>query len=107
MLDSIQTSLNYVSRRDVIEAKYKFSSVLSYHASCNDAFGKGEVSPIANDAKLVYDLGGNCLDIMKEIEDRELRRVKRRFGNKLPPPPPAVSYTNDPCFGVIGICLSV
>lgn len=107
MPDSIKDAIDVVSKRTVTESKYKFSAVLSYYNTCNDGFGK-EVSPIAKEAIVVYQLAGNCLDIIKAIEDREYRRLLRRFGNKLPPPPPAVVVgANDPCFDVIGTCSSI
>ncbi|XP_061373648.1 uncharacterized protein LOC133315981 [Gastrolobium bilobum] len=92
MLDAIDDTIKEVARRNVVEARFKFSAVLSYQASCNDEFIDGP-SPIANEAQGVYVLGGNSLDLMKVIEDRE--------GSKPPPSSPAVP---DPCKGVIGIC---
>ncbi|KAJ1414414.1 Pectinesterase inhibitor domain [Sesbania bispinosa] len=104
MLDSISETIKVVAQRNAIEARFKFSAVLSYHASCNDDFGAGVTSPFADDAKLVYDLGGNCLDIMKAIEDRESRR--RFAGGKVNPTTPTVpTPSGGPCRGVVGICM--
>lgn len=73
IMDSMAEAKNQVAQRNVIEARFKFSSVVSYYESCNDSFTKG-TSPIVEEAQGVYDLAGNCLDIMKAIQDRESRR---------------------------------
>ncbi|KAK7331254.1 hypothetical protein VNO77_25474 [Canavalia gladiata] len=98
ILDSIQDALKQVANRNAIEARFKFSAVLSFHSTCNDQFTNGN-SPIANEAQVVYDLGGNCLDIMKAIEDKENRR-KRGVTPILPP----ITPPTGPCVGVIGLC---
>lgn len=73
IMDSMAEAKSQVAQRNVIEARFKFSSVVSYYESCNDSFTKG-TSPIVEEAQGVYDLAGNCLDIMKAIQDRESRR---------------------------------
>ncbi|KAK7303542.1 hypothetical protein RJT34_14449 [Clitoria ternatea] len=102
IVDAINDTVKQVSTRNVVEARFKFSAVLSYHSTCNDEFGK-EKSPIANDAQGVYDLGGNCLDIMKAIEEREARR-REGAGNKSNAPSTGTPATG-PCKGAIGNCL--
>ena len=75
IVDAITESISLVSKRDVGEARFKFSAVISYYSACKEAFLESEIdSPIGPDAQAVYDLGGNCLDIMKAIEDRERSR---------------------------------
>lgn len=97
MIDSIAETVALVAKRDVSEAKYKFSAVISYHQACNDQFDAG-TSPITNDAQGVFDLGSNSLDIMHAIEVREMRRR----GNAVPVP--SLGSDGGPCKGVIGIC---
>ncbi|GAU47322.1 hypothetical protein TSUD_377960 [Trifolium subterraneum] len=78
MIDSIIETVTLVSNRNAVEARFKFSAFISYHSSCEQAFieSKNANSPFADDAKVVYDLGANILDILKAIEDRESRLSK-------------------------------
>ncbi|CAJ1962900.1 unnamed protein product [Sphenostylis stenocarpa] len=98
--DSIKESLNLVAQRNVIEMRFKFSAVLSYLAACTDEFPN---SPIEKEGQDLFDLGGNCLDIMKAIEDRESRL--RPGASPVPTPivvtPPSAP---SPCQNVIGPC---
>ncbi|KAL1350910.1 hypothetical protein HN51_014881 [Arachis hypogaea] len=66
MIETIQEALELVQRFDVVDAYYKFSSVLSDRSACDDAFveSKGVTNPISEKSALVYQLGGNCLAIM-------------------------------------------
>ncbi|KAK7412803.1 hypothetical protein VNO78_04439 [Psophocarpus tetragonolobus] len=94
MFDSIDDSIKLVAKRDAGEARFKFSAVLSYLASCTDDFTAP--SPIAAQENIISDLGGNCLDIMKAIEDRDTRR---HFPlTPLPSSPPS------PCSHQVGLC---
>ncbi|XP_004486562.1 uncharacterized protein [Cicer arietinum] len=75
IVDAITESVDLVSKRNVGEARFKFSAVISYYSACKDAFTESNITfPIAADAQAVYDLGGNCLDLMKAIEDKERAR---------------------------------
>ncbi|KAK7331252.1 hypothetical protein VNO77_25472 [Canavalia gladiata] len=67
MLDSIRDTKNALARNDVVTAKFKFSAVLSFQAACKDEF-KGEAFPFPQDSDTVYQLGGNCLDIIADME---------------------------------------
>jgi len=96
ILDSIEESKNQVAQRNVIEARFKFSAAISLQVSCNDSFTAG-TSPIVKEAQDVFDLAGNCLDIMKAIEDRESRR--RRGGSPVTSP-----SVPSPCQGQVGLC---
>ncbi|XP_061373646.1 uncharacterized protein LOC133315980 [Gastrolobium bilobum] len=102
MIDDIDITIKEVARRNVVEARFKFSAVLSYQASCNDEFIDGP-SPIANEAQGVYDLGGNSLDLMKAIEDREARRESKKHSKPSSSSSSSPAVPN-PCKGVIGIC---
>ncbi|MCH83547.1 pectinesterase inhibitor [Trifolium medium] len=75
MVDSLIEVITLVSKRNAVEARFKFSAFISYHSSCEQAFveSKNAIPPFADDAKVVYDLGANILDILKAIEDRETR----------------------------------
>ncbi|MED6168558.1 hypothetical protein PIB30_012830 [Stylosanthes scabra] len=66
MIETIKEALELVQRLDVVDAYYKFSSVLSDRSACDDAFGesKGLTNPIADQSAVVYQLGGNCMAIM-------------------------------------------
>ncbi|ESW19501.1 hypothetical protein PHAVU_006G130500 [Phaseolus vulgaris] len=95
MLDSIKDAMSQVALRNAGEARFKFSAVLSYLSACTDEFDN---SPIVKEGKELYDIGGNCLDIMKAIEDRESRL--RRRGATVGSPPAVPS----PCQNEIGPC---
>lgn len=69
ILDSIRETRDAIAKRDVITAKFKFSAVLSYQASCKDAFeGLEKEFSFASDSDTVFQLGGNCLDIIADLE---------------------------------------
>lgn len=69
ILDSIQETKDAIARHDVITAKFKFSAVLSYQASCKDAFEGIETEfSFSADSDAVFQLGGNCLDIIADME---------------------------------------
>ncbi|KAG2395516.1 hypothetical protein LR48_Vigan09g184600 [Vigna angularis] len=99
MMDSIKETMTVVALRNAAEARFKFSAVLSYLSACTDEFNN---SPIVKEGKDLYDLGGNCLDIMKAIEDRESRRRRGQpMGSPIVGPPPAVLT---PCQNSVGPC---
>jgi len=102
MMDAINETITVIAQRNVAEARFKFSAVLSYLSACTDEFTN---SPIVKEGKDVYDLGGNCLDIMKAIEDRESRR---RRGAPVPSPVlgplPVATPVLTPCQNQIGPC---
>lgn len=104
VLDAIDKAYNQVGLRNVIEARFKFSGAISYHQTCNEEFVEGKTpSPFAKDADAVFNLGGNVLDIMKGIEDRENRRKWGKDG--IPDlTPGAGDSPPNPCQNVIGSC---
>ncbi|CAL5184116.1 unnamed protein product [Lathyrus oleraceus] len=72
IVEAVTESVSLVSKRNVGDARFKFSAVISYYLACKESFEESQItSPIAADAQTVYDLGGNCLDLMKAIEDKE------------------------------------
>ncbi|TKY72355.1 Pectinesterase inhibitor [Spatholobus suberectus] len=68
MLDAIKETKTALGENDVITAKFKFSAVISYQGSCKDAF-EGEAMPFTEDSDSVFQLGGNCLDIIADMEE--------------------------------------
>ncbi|TKY72356.1 pectinesterase protein [Spatholobus suberectus] len=100
ILDSIDQTIKQLVQRNVVEAQYKFSGVLPFCSTCNDEF-KGLTSPIAKEAKDVYDLGSNCVDILAAIVDREKRRRGGKTGKGLFTGP---SSLPGPCQGKVGLC---
>ncbi|KAK7303541.1 hypothetical protein RJT34_14448 [Clitoria ternatea] len=89
MLDSIKETKAAIAKQDIITAKFKFSAVLSFQASCKDAF-QGEQFPISESSDAVFNLGGNCLDIIADIE------------KATPQKPSPVQSTPSPYSNVIG-----
>ncbi|XP_061373649.1 uncharacterized protein LOC133315982 [Gastrolobium bilobum] len=67
ILDSIKETKEAIATHDVITAKFKFSAVLSFQATCKDEF-EGTKMPFADDSEAIYQLGGNCLDMIADIE---------------------------------------
>ncbi|KAG4946105.1 hypothetical protein AAZX31_15G122600 [Glycine max] len=67
MLDAIKETKAAIAKKDIITAKFKFSAVLSYQGACKDAFESGKI-PFSEDSDAVYNLGGNCLDIIADME---------------------------------------
>ncbi|CAJ1875106.1 unnamed protein product [Sphenostylis stenocarpa] len=63
---TIKEALELLEQQNVVDAYYKFSSVLSDQSTCEDAFAEspGVTIPFAEDSIGVLDLGGNCLAIM-------------------------------------------
>ncbi|XP_027338249.1 uncharacterized protein LOC113852208 [Abrus precatorius] len=76
ILDAVAETIKLVEKRDVSESRFKFSAVISYYSSCNDDFNNIPAEFVA-ESKTVFDLGSNCLDIMKAIDDREMARRAR------------------------------
>ncbi|KAG5005805.1 hypothetical protein JHK82_023786 [Glycine max] len=77
MLDAIKETKAAIANKDIITAKFKFSAVLSFQAACKDAFEDGKI-PFFEDSDAVYNLGGNCLDIIADME-------KAQGPQKMPP----------------------
>ncbi|XP_020203388.1 uncharacterized protein LOC109788934 [Cajanus cajan] len=96
IVDSIHEAIALVAKRNVGEARFQFSAVISFQSSCDDEF-EGETSPIAKESQAVFDLAGNCLDIMKAIEDRESRHHGGTTGA-------VPTNATGPCHNTIGTC---
>ncbi|XP_058749441.1 uncharacterized protein LOC131625688 [Vicia villosa] len=69
ILDTIKETKQAIANNDLSTAKLKFSSVLSYQGSCKDAFeGMEKEFSFSHDSDAVFQLGGNCLDIIADME---------------------------------------
>ncbi|XP_004486400.1 pectinesterase inhibitor-like [Cicer arietinum] len=87
ILGSIKETKDAIANRDVRTIKFKFSAVLSYQASCKDAFeGMEKEFAFAKDSDVEYQLGGNCLDIIADLEKSEPKNE-----DPLPQSPPSAS----------------
>ena len=72
IVDAIKETNEAIAKHDIGTAKFKFSAVLSYQGSCKDAFeGLENEFSFAPDSDSVYQLGGNCLDIIADMEKSE------------------------------------
>ncbi|KAE9594822.1 putative pectinesterase inhibitor domain-containing protein [Lupinus albus] len=67
ILDSIKETKDAIAQHDLIEAKFKFSAVISYQSTCMDEFEHVEC-PFAEDSETIFNLGGNTLDIIADLE---------------------------------------
>jgi len=69
MLDAIHETVELLKQQNVVDSFYKFSSVISYKTTCEDAFVKspGVEMPFSRDSSTLFDLGGNCLGIMNTL----------------------------------------
>ncbi|KAK7344371.1 hypothetical protein VNO77_13895 [Canavalia gladiata] len=69
MMDTIKEALQLVAQQNVVDAYYKFSSVISDKSACDDAFKEspGASNPFAQNSEALFQLGGNCLSIMDGI----------------------------------------
>jgi len=69
IVDNIKEAIELLNQQNVVDAYYKFSSVISYRSACEDAFTEspGVDNPLGDDSLAVYQLGGNCLAIMDGI----------------------------------------
>ncbi|KAJ1420926.1 Pectinesterase inhibitor domain [Sesbania bispinosa] len=83
ILDSIKETKDAIANHDVVTAKFKFSAVISFQQTCQDEFKKSNF-PFADDSDAVFQLGGNCLDIIADIEKRS------------PPPTPTAAVQSAP-----------
>lgn len=86
ILDSIKETKDSIAKKDVLTAKYMFSAVLSYQATCKDQF-EGLDFPFANDSDAVFQLGGNCLDIIADIQ----KAIPQKLAPIVNSPPSAFS----------------
>ncbi|QHO06388.1 hypothetical protein HN51_065248 [Arachis hypogaea] len=68
ILGSIKEAKAMVATKNVIEAKYKVSAVISFYEACSDSFDIGETIPFAAQSEPVFQIGGNCLDILAAME---------------------------------------
>ncbi|CAL0301043.1 unnamed protein product [Lupinus luteus] len=95
ILDSIKETQDAIAQHDLIEAKFKFSAVISYQSSCMDEFEHFEC-PFAEGSETIYNLGGNTLDIIADLE-------KTVPPQELTPPVPSTySESSSTSINVIG-----
>ncbi|XP_027339640.1 pectinesterase inhibitor-like [Abrus precatorius] len=88
ILDAIKETKDCMARFDMIDASFKFSAVISYQQTCKDQF-EGDAFPLNDDSEAVFELGGNCLDIIADLK-------KGQEPKNLPPP------QNTPTNNIIG-----
>lgn len=69
IVSTLKEAAELLNQQNVVDAYYKFSSVISDQSTCEDAFveSPGVTIPFPDDSLTVYQLGGNCLTIMDEI----------------------------------------
>ncbi|KAL2345489.1 hypothetical protein Fmac_006774 [Flemingia macrophylla] len=69
IVDTVKESLELLAQQNVVDAYYKFNSVISDQSACEDAFveSPGVQNPFAGDSLTVFQLGGNCLAIMDSL----------------------------------------
>ncbi|MED6119433.1 hypothetical protein PIB30_011798 [Stylosanthes scabra] len=67
ILDSVKETKATLASKNVIDAKFKASAIISFYESCKDSFDGAPV-PFAEQAEPVFDLSGNCLDIITAIQ---------------------------------------
>ncbi|XP_027367913.1 uncharacterized protein LOC113873795 [Abrus precatorius] len=69
MLDTMKEAMELVAEQNVVDAYFKFSSVIGDQDACEEAFqeSRGVDMPFAQDSLDLYQLGGNCLAIMDGI----------------------------------------
>jgi len=70
ILDSIKLTKDAITKHLFYEARSQFSAVISYHAACKDSFEgiEKEYSLLAHDSDALFQLGGNCLDTIADLE---------------------------------------
>ncbi|CAL0311153.1 unnamed protein product [Lupinus luteus] len=75
IVDTIKEADELLNISNVVDAYYKFASVLAYRSACEDAFveSNGVMNPFAEDSFIVYQLGGNCLAILDGIINSNYR----------------------------------
>lgn len=69
ILDTLNEAVGLIQKQNVVDAYYKFSSVISYRSACEDTFDEspGLEMPFPQESLRVFQLGGNCLDLMNGI----------------------------------------
>ncbi|CAL0302381.1 unnamed protein product [Lupinus luteus] len=69
IVDTIREASDLLNQQNVVDAYYKFSSVMADRSSCEDAIAEshGVENPFAEDSEIIYQLGGNCLAILDGI----------------------------------------
>ncbi|TKY52450.1 putative invertase inhibitor [Spatholobus suberectus] len=73
MTGTLKKLLKLVAEQNVVDAYYKFSSVVSDQSSCEDAFKEspGVVYPLAKDTLELTQLGDICLAILNAINNKK------------------------------------
>ncbi|KAK7246117.1 hypothetical protein RIF29_40976 [Crotalaria pallida] len=93
ILDSIRETKEAIAQRNLIEAKFKFSAVISYQSTCKDQFeNANNKCPFAEDNEIIFQLGGIALDIIATLARQE----------PAPPVPTTTSSQSSQSISVIG-----
>ncbi|GAU50055.1 hypothetical protein TSUD_408510 [Trifolium subterraneum] len=72
ILDAIKQTKDAIATRNWVEARAKFGAVISSQQACSDSFeGIQQEFTFAGDSKTIFDLGGNCLDIIVDLQQSE------------------------------------
>ncbi|OIV96009.1 hypothetical protein TanjilG_27113 [Lupinus angustifolius] len=95
ILDSIKETKDAIAQHDLIEAKFKFSAVISYQSTCVDEFENVEC-PFAEGSETIFNLGGNTLDIIADLEKTVAPQ------EPTPPAPTTNSQSSSTSINVIG-----
>ncbi|KAE9591577.1 hypothetical protein Lal_00039109 [Lupinus albus] len=102
MVDSVNEAIAAVTKHDAWSANMKFSAVVSYRQTCDEAF-EPELPPtnLSNEETTLKLVGGNVLDISKGLEDIEIANMKKKGMmtdySKITSPP-------SKCLHVVGSC---
>jgi pectinesterase inhibitor-like protein len=72
ILDAIKETKDAIATRNWVEARAKFGAVVSCQQACSDSFeGIQKEFTFASDSKAIFDLGGNCLDMIVDLQKSE------------------------------------
>ncbi|CAJ2658026.1 unnamed protein product [Trifolium pratense] len=72
ILDAIKQTSDAIAARNWVEARSQFGSIISSQQACSDSFeGIQNEFTFATDSKAIFDLGGNCLDMIVDLEKSE------------------------------------
>ncbi|WVZ05632.1 hypothetical protein V8G54_018978 [Vigna mungo] len=77
IMETVNDAVELLNQQNVVDAYYKFSSVLSDQSTCEDAFveSPGVTIPFSDESHTVYQLGGNCLAIMEGMVNNRNRFI--------------------------------
>ncbi|KAE9598210.1 hypothetical protein Lal_00004191 [Lupinus albus] len=74
IVHTIKEALKLLNQQNVVDAYYKFSTVMEDRSSCENAITESSCeNPFAEESLIVYQLGGNCMAILDGIINNNLR----------------------------------